>query len=129
MGVVCSSLDTNTRKILELKFKYPQYHQFDGSITNKKTKSNDFLTQIKGLEIKLYDHYKIFDKYKNEIRLTKPDLYDTLFVKEPNDPKKPHIEVKDIFPDDETKFLFFFNKRNFKSVTMSNCFILFPRVK
>jgi hypothetical protein len=66
-----------------------------------------------------------FNKYKEELNKTNKDLHIKLFEEELD---SDGIEVKNIYPGDEPKFLFFFNKRIFTRLSMHECHVIFPRV-
>jgi hypothetical protein len=127
MGAGCTRNDPNMLKLISLKKNYSIYNRdIEVEEYRKSNKSKNLKSIYKSLEIKLWDHYKIFLKYKNEIERTNNDLYQKLFIK---DLTSFNFEAKNIQGDDELKFLFFFNKREFHSVTLSNCSFTFPRVK
>ena len=127
MGVACSSIDPNMKKILDLKEKFPAYNrEIEVERYGKNKKKEVDISKLKSLELKLWDHYKLFHKYKSEIKRTHNDLYLKLFGK---DIETTDIEVRNVNADDMPKFTFFFNKREFHSITMYNCSLVFPRVK
>ncbi len=127
MGAICNTMDSNLKKILLLKKRYPLYHQEDKTFLRKK----DNLKILKSLEIKLMDNCKTFVKYKTEIQRTEKPLYEVLFPNRltlDSSPEDVELQVSNISSDNEPKFLFFFNKGGFTKVRMSQCFILFPKV-
>ena len=72
---------------------------------------------------------RFFLKNKDELYKTNKDLYEKFFVyRTKADHESSFLEVKNIHGDDEAKFLYFFNKRVFQSLTISDSYILFPRL-
>lgn len=122
MGVSCGNVKSDTKRMLDLKAKYPDYHLKDPLLTNKYAEKIAFVNS----EILLCDHYKIFPRYKEELQKTNLDLYKKLFIE---DLDKQEIEVRSLREEDEIKFLYFFNKREFKTLKMIECKVRFPQVK
>ena len=54
------------------------------------------------------------------------ELYDQFFVKQLD--LNEEVKATNIQTDDEHKFLFFFNKRKYKKVSLEACTLRFPRV-
>jgi hypothetical protein len=127
MGAACTSIDPNLKKTLELKTKYSMYNRDVVVERYGKNKTNKLdVNKLKSLELKLWDHYKAFHKYKNELERTNNVLYQKFFGK---DFESTYIEVKNISADEMPKFMFFFNKREYHSLKMHNCSLVFPRVR
>lgn len=127
MGAACSSIDPNLQKTLDLKFKYFMYNRDVVVEQYGKNKANKLdINNLKSLQLKLWEHYKVFFKYKNELERTNNQLYQKFFGK---DLVSTHIEVRNISADEMPKFIFFFNKREYHSVKMHNCSLVFPRVR
>lgn len=122
MGAICESGDLNA-KIESFKKKYPQYHKYDPARILDKSKK-----KTRNYDMKLIDHIKLFEKYKIEILNTEKDLYKLLFPENGKIDENKEICVKNISSDNELKFLFFINKGGFKSLSMKECYILFPKV-
>lgn len=83
MGV-CTSQDPFTKKFKEFLKNYKQFNNVElnnsASNTNLKIKSLRSYNNYQGLEAKLYEHYKIFFKYKEELYKTNRDIHDRLFL-------------------------------------------------
>jgi hypothetical protein len=122
MGVSCGNINNNTRRILDLKAKYPAYHIKDPNLRSKESER----IALQHSEDLLFDHLKIFLKYKEELEKSYSDLYRKFFTE---DLDKLEIEVKNLRAEDEIKFLYFFNKREFKTLKMLECNVKFPKVK
>ncbi len=67
----------------------------------------------------------MFMKYKEELYKTNRDLYNKFF----EDLESTELEVKNVYGDDEVRFLFFFNKRKYLKLTVSDSHLIFPRVR
>jgi hypothetical protein len=120
MGISCGNMNNNSRRILELKSKYPYYHIDDPNIRSKES----YRKELEESEVLLCEHARLFYKYKEELHKSNLDLYKRLFTEESD----TVIEIKHLRAEDEIKFLFFFNKRNYRSLKMNECNIKFPRV-
>ena len=123
MGVSCSNLDQNTKKVMNLRKKYPDFH-----INEKENQNNHKIDQekLKKYALSHVDHVKNFQKFQDEIHVTNKVLYDKLFTKAINFDEL--LEVKDIQAIDEDKILFFLNKSKFKRIKISDSSINFPKV-
>ena len=123
MGARCSSTDPNIQKIINLKRTYSKFHLEAASEEDNIENEVDI---VRNNVIKLIDHRKTFEKYRDEIQITNKELYHALFIKEYKE--KDVLEVKNIKSIDEPKLMFFLNKSEFKKVKISNSALNFPHV-
>lgn len=117
MGV-CASTDIISKRLKEFLKQFPHFNIEEQNNTKHK--------KIEGQETKMYEHYKAFTKYKDEIQKTNKHVYDSFFNTKDKG-KSTSIELKNLKTDDEEKFLFFFNLRGFEKVTIKDSYLNFPR--
>lgn len=116
MGI-CTSGDIISKKLKSFLKEYKDFNLEDQE--NNKSKRI-----YENQETKLYEHYKTFIKYKEELNKTNKQVYESLFNVRENKTKSNIVGLK---PDDEEKFYFFFNLRNFTEIRIKDSYINFPR--
>lgn len=117
MGAFCGKSDIISKRLKEFLKNYPHYNNEEKS--NSKAKKT-----LEGQEVKLYEHYKAFMKYKDELMKTNKNLHNAFFLRNDN---INSLEVSGLKADDETKFLFFFNLRKINTVVIKNSILCFPK--
>ena len=122
MGISCGNLNNNYKNILDLKSKYPNYHIDDPVLIKNVT----YKSTLEKSEVYLCEHFKLFNKYKEELQKLNPHLH-KLFFKEGQNRKE--FEIKNLKSEEELRFYFFFNKTNFETLKMEECNVNFPKVK
>ncbi len=117
MGACEGGIDKRYKRIEELRSKFPEYHREDGKLKGYTYDQKD--------EEALIEYWKRFTSKKDELSKSNPKLFYVLFNRNDQDSKR--FTYEGLKTDDEEKFYFFFNKRRFEELNLSESILVFPR--
>ena len=105
-------------KILTLEKQYPQFH-------NTNAPQDFILSYMRENESDMWEHYTKFNQKRVELQKANPELYEEFFDEKKQ--KDEEFTFSGLKTDDEERFYYFFNKRPYTKVNISESSLIFPR--